>query len=151
MQCNVISLHLFYGSTIYRPVCLFLYRVIHKSVRDFRPLRYSSRDGHAEGEHVSRGRETPSLCPTLQVLDSSFLLCLSWLLRSWVRTFRRELPCISILAFITQVEFAYKAFRFQYKLWEKYGTTWQRIITYMYLCGQSYASCLFFFQTVFLQ
>ena len=36
-----------------------LYRVIHKSLRDFRPLRYSSRDGHAEGEHVNRGRYTP--------------------------------------------------------------------------------------------
>jgi hypothetical protein len=44
------------------------YRVIHKSLRDFRPLRYSSRDGHAEGEHVNRGRDTPSFCPTLQVL-----------------------------------------------------------------------------------
>jgi hypothetical protein len=30
-----------------------LYRVIHKSLRDFRLLRYSSRDGHAEGEHVN--------------------------------------------------------------------------------------------------
>jgi len=28
------------------------YRVINKSLRDFRPLRYSSLDGHAEGEHV---------------------------------------------------------------------------------------------------
>jgi hypothetical protein len=36
-----------------------MYRVIHKSLRDFRPLRYSSRDGHAEGEHVNRGRDTP--------------------------------------------------------------------------------------------
>ena len=45
-----------------------LYRVIHKSLWDFRPLRYSSRDGHAEGEHVNRGRDTPSFCPTLQVL-----------------------------------------------------------------------------------
>jgi hypothetical protein len=35
------------------------YRVIHKSLRDFRPLRYSSRDDHAEGEHVNRGRDTP--------------------------------------------------------------------------------------------
>jgi hypothetical protein len=35
-----------------------LYRVIHKSLRDFRPLRYSSQDGHAEGEHVNRERET---------------------------------------------------------------------------------------------
>ena len=49
------------------------YRVIHKSLRDFRPLRYSSRDGHAEGEHVNRGRDTPSFCPTLQVLDMSTL------------------------------------------------------------------------------
>ena len=44
-----------------------------KSLRDFRPLRYSSRDGHAEGEHVNRGRDTPSFCPTLQVLDMSTL------------------------------------------------------------------------------
>ena len=50
-----------------------MYRVIHKSLRDFRPLRYSSRDGRAEGEHVNRGRDTPSFCPTLQVLDMSTL------------------------------------------------------------------------------
>ena len=48
-----------------------IYRVINKSLRDFRPLRYSSRDGHAEGEHVNRGRDNPSYCPTLQVLDMS--------------------------------------------------------------------------------
>jgi hypothetical protein len=46
-----------------------MYRVIHRSLRDFRPLRYSNRDGHAEGEHVNRGRDTPSFCPILQVLD----------------------------------------------------------------------------------
>jgi len=68
-----------------------LNRVIHKSLRDFRPLRYSSRDGHAEGEHVKRGRDTPSLCPTLQVLDMSTLLCLSWLLRTRVWEFRMDL------------------------------------------------------------
>ena len=45
------------------------YRVIHKSLQDFRPLRYSSRDGHTKGEHVNRGRDTPSFCPTLQVRD----------------------------------------------------------------------------------
>jgi len=49
------------------------YRVIHKSLQDFRPLRYSSRDDHAEGEHVNRGRDTPSFFPTLQVLDMSTL------------------------------------------------------------------------------
>ena len=32
----------------------YIYRVIDKSLRDFRPLRYSSRDGHAEGEHANR-------------------------------------------------------------------------------------------------
>ena len=52
----------------------FKYRVILKSLRDFRPLWYSSRDGHAEREHVNRGRETPSFSPTLQVLDISTLV-----------------------------------------------------------------------------
>ena len=50
-----------------------MYRVIHKSLRDFRLLRYSSQDGHADGEHVNRGRDTPSFFPTLQVLDMSTL------------------------------------------------------------------------------
>jgi hypothetical protein len=49
------------------------YRVIHKSPRDFRPLRYSGRDGHGEGEHVNRGKDISSFCPTLQVLDMSTL------------------------------------------------------------------------------
>ena len=49
------------------------YGVIHKSLRDFRPLRHSSRDGHAEGEQANRGRDTPSFCPTLRVLDMSTL------------------------------------------------------------------------------
>ena len=47
------------------------YRIIRKLLRDFRPVRYSSRDGHTEGEHVNRGRDTPIFCPTLQVLDMS--------------------------------------------------------------------------------
>jgi hypothetical protein len=40
-----------------------------KSLRDFRPLQYRSRDGHAEGEQVNRGRDIPSFCPALQMLD----------------------------------------------------------------------------------
>jgi hypothetical protein len=39
------------------------------SFRDFRSLRYRSRDGQAEGEHVNRGRYTTIFCRTLQVLD----------------------------------------------------------------------------------
>ena len=50
-----------------------VYRAIHKSLRYFRPLRNSSRDGHVEEEHVNRGRDTPIFCPTLQVLDMSTL------------------------------------------------------------------------------
>ena len=46
-----------------------IYRVIHKSLRDFRPLQYSRRDDQAEGELVNGGTDTPSFCPTLQVLD----------------------------------------------------------------------------------
>jgi hypothetical protein len=49
------------------------YRVTHKSLQEFLPLRYSSRDGHAEGEHVNRGRDTSIFCPTLRVLDMSNL------------------------------------------------------------------------------
>jgi hypothetical protein len=141
-----------------RPVCLFLYRIIHKSLRDIRPLQYSSRDGHTEREHVNRGREhvnrgrdTPRFCCTLQVLDMSF--CCVWLgccaaeFGSSGGTY--ELSCISIFAFITRVEFAYGAFRFQYVM-GKHVTTGQRVITHIYVCGPSYASCLFF-HTVFLQ
>ena len=52
---------------------IYKYRVIHKSLRDFRPLRYSSRDGHAEGEHVNRGGDTPIFCRSLRVLNMSTL------------------------------------------------------------------------------
>ena len=53
------------------------YRVIRKSLWDFQPLWYSSRDGHAEGEHVNRGRDTSprvdisstwSVCPSVDML-----------------------------------------------------------------------------------
>jgi hypothetical protein len=53
---------------------LYIYRVIHKSFRDFRPLRYRSQDDDTEGERVNRGGETPSFCPALQVLDMSILV-----------------------------------------------------------------------------
>ena len=49
------------------------YRVIRKSLRDFRSLRYSMRDCHAEGEHVNTRRDTLIICPTLQLLDMSTL------------------------------------------------------------------------------
>jgi hypothetical protein len=49
------------------------YRVIHKSRRDFRLLLYSNQDCHVEGEHVNKGRDTPTFCPTLQVLNMSTL------------------------------------------------------------------------------
>ena len=47
--------------------------LIQKSLQDFWSLRYSKRDGNAEEEHINRGRDTPSFCPTLQVLDMSTL------------------------------------------------------------------------------
>ena len=60
-------------SRFYKYLYLHTYRVICKSLQDFQPLRFSSRDGQAEGEHVSRGRDTPSFCPTLRVLEMSTL------------------------------------------------------------------------------
>ena len=59
----------FLGIYIY----IYIYSAIHKSLRDFRPLRYSSRDGHAEGEHFGGGRNIPSFSPTFHVLDMSTL------------------------------------------------------------------------------
>jgi hypothetical protein len=52
---------------------LHKYRVILKSLWDFRSQWYSSWDGHAEGETVKRGKDTPSFCPTLQGFDMSIL------------------------------------------------------------------------------
>ena len=69
-----------------------LYTASHKSLQDFRTLRYGSRDGHAEGEHVNRGRDTKQkLGEILCLLICPFLLCLSWLLCSRVWNFRRDL------------------------------------------------------------
>jgi len=93
---HAVSWHFFHAEIIIKDYMnsyslLLLYRVIHKSLRDFQPLRYSSRDGHAEGKHVNRGTDTPCFCPTFYLLICSFLLCLSWLLRSRVWKFRRDL------------------------------------------------------------
>jgi hypothetical protein len=74
---NLSRVHFKYVSVIRKALKLILwlvmYRAIHKSLWDFRPLRYRSQDGHAEGKHVNRGRDTPSFCPNLQVLDMSAL------------------------------------------------------------------------------
>jgi hypothetical protein len=61
------------GISIEVYIYIYAHRVILKSLRDFRPLRYRSREGHAEGEHVNRGRDIPNFCPILQVLDMSTL------------------------------------------------------------------------------
>ena len=55
-------------------IYIYMYRVIHKYRRDFRPLRYSSRDGHAEGEHINRGRDTRKLGEILYLSICSILL-----------------------------------------------------------------------------
>jgi hypothetical protein len=90
LQCSDVLLVLFYRFVYGCMFCILLfnsvsyvflltsmlcsvYRVIRKSLRNFRPLRYSNRGGHAEGEHVNRRTDTPSFCSTLQVLDMSTL------------------------------------------------------------------------------
>jgi hypothetical protein len=49
-------------------ICLFYTGLFISPSRISNPW-YSSQDGLAEGEHVNRGRDTPSFCPTLPVLD----------------------------------------------------------------------------------
>jgi len=54
-----------------------IYRVIHKSLRDFRTRLRNNQERHGRKEHINRKerinrereRDTPSFCPTLQVLD----------------------------------------------------------------------------------
>jgi hypothetical protein len=48
-----------------------IYGVFYKSLWGFLPLWYCSRDGRTKGEHLNRGRGTPSFCPTLHVLNMS--------------------------------------------------------------------------------
>ena len=45
------------------------YRVLHKSLRDFRTRLRNNQDRHGRKEHINRYRISPRLCPTLQVLD----------------------------------------------------------------------------------
>jgi hypothetical protein len=52
----------------------YKYRVFSKSLRDVRPLRYISRDGHAEGEHVNRGRGLSYLTGARYVLSAVAVL-----------------------------------------------------------------------------
>jgi hypothetical protein len=76
-DCETYCHAIYWASMLFSSHVIYICRVIHKSLRDFRPLRYSSRDGHAEGEHVNRRRDTPSFCPTLRVLDMATLgVCL---------------------------------------------------------------------------
>ena len=76
-----------------------LYRVIHKSLRNFRPLLYSSRDGHAEGDHVNRGRDTPSFCPTLQMLN---ILTSEGSWQTFLAHARQSRPMASAGVFVSQ-------------------------------------------------
>jgi hypothetical protein len=49
-RCFLAHFFQFIHRSFYR---LTLYSMIRKSLRDFRTLQYSSRDGHAEGRHVN--------------------------------------------------------------------------------------------------
>jgi len=49
---------------------------------------------------------------------------------------------LNSVGIISPVEFATEASHFHYKLWENHDLTVQPVITYIYLCGRIYASCL---------
>jgi hypothetical protein len=65
-------------------------QVIHKSLRESWPLRYSSREGHAEDENVNRATDTPSFCPTLQF--PARVMC--WLIRARDKRFSHTLDSL---------------------------------------------------------
>jgi hypothetical protein len=61
-----ITIHISF-SCITKGITVHTYRVIHKSLRDFRPLRYSSRDGHVEGEKCQQRERHPTFLSYLTV------------------------------------------------------------------------------------
>jgi len=66
MQSTELNVSQYYYIPTTNQAFAAIYRVIHKSLWDFPRLGYRSRDGHAEGEHVNRGRDIPNFCPTLR-------------------------------------------------------------------------------------
>ena len=64
----------------------FLYRAIHKSLRDFRTRLRNNQDRHGRKEHINREIDTPSFCPTLKVLDMCTLVDFWELLTNVSRT-----------------------------------------------------------------
>jgi len=75
---------------------IYIYRVFHKSLQDFRTRLRNNQDRHGRKEHINRERERErerhsKFGEILYLLICSFLPCLSWLLRSRVRKSRRDL------------------------------------------------------------
>jgi hypothetical protein len=87
-QCQNPSRNFVYQNTINPKT----YRIIHKFLRDYRPLLYSS---PPSGENCKYAKAPSTrkkkLGEILYLLICSYLLCLSWLLLSLVRKFRRDL------------------------------------------------------------
>ena len=87
------------GTTPFILFCLCtIYRVIHKSLRDFRTRLRNNQDRPGRKEHINRERERErererdsKFGEILYLLICSFLPSLSWLLRSRVRKSRRDL------------------------------------------------------------
>jgi len=72
--CSPVEIYLEFGAGVYIYIYIYIYiysiyRVIHKSLRDFRTRLRNNQDRHGRKEHINIERDTPSFCPTLQMLD----------------------------------------------------------------------------------
>ena len=68
-----------------------LYRVIHKSLRDFRTRLRNNQDRHGRKEHINRQRISPSFCPTLTGSFASHQVELYRVIHKSLRGFRTRL------------------------------------------------------------
>jgi len=73
-------------------------------------------------------------------LKCRIISAILWLFYLQISLFISIFP--TAVGIISPVEFVTEASHFQYKLWENHDLIGQPVITYMYLCGQIYASCL---------
>jgi hypothetical protein len=111
---------------------LYQYTGWFLSLWNFWPLQYSSEEGHTEGEHVNRGRDTANFCPTLQVFDMSTLGDLPSTWQTFLAHAQQSRPMATAVLFVSQRTGSHSP--------ENSCTTHELFCSQVVLCGRSETS-----------
>ena len=103
-----------YVNPITNPIVYAIYRVIHKSLRDFRTQLHKNQDRHGRKEHISRYRISPSFFCTrgLGVLPGSTARGSSW--RKIAFTLNEKAFCVLEFAKTESIVTVQRRFRIMY-------------------------------------